>query len=374
MDKPDTRTVACLSLTKGITAMFDFVYNWGAPWQIASFIIGLVIGVVFLVKFCDIFVDSASAIAKKLHVSPLVIGLTVVAMGTSCPELAVSTSDSVSTLLHGGNANVALGNVVGSNICNLLLVLGLSALFTPILIKKSICKREFPMLIGFSAVLVLFGVLFGIGSVTGNYAITRIEAIVFLVLMVGYIWYILWSAKHDDPSDDEEEMEALDIKDVPMARAIILTVIGIAGIVLGGELVVFGAKGLALEGSRLIGLNYDLAESLVGLTIVAVGTSLPELVTSVIAAKKGENELALGNVIGSNTFNILFILGIAGAVNPLTTGSQIIIDLIVMMVATLAVFAMSVFGKLGKRQGIALIAMYVAYLAYLVIRTVIAPV
>ncbi len=354
--------------------MFDFVYNWTTPWQIVSFIVGLAVGVFFLVKFCDIFVESASAIAKKLHISPLIIGLTIVAMGTSCPELAVSTSDSVSTLINGGNANVAIGNVVGSNICNLLLVLGLSAIFTPILIKKSVCKREFPLLIGFSLVLVLFGCLFGIGSVTGNYAITRIEAIIFIILMVGYMCYIIWSAKHPDKDEIESDGQDIEIKDIPLWRAILFVILGIVGIILGGELVVFGAKGLALGASSAIGLNHDLAESLVGLTIVAVGTSLPELVTSVVAAKKGENELALGNVIGSNSFNILFILGVAGAVNPLTTGGQIIVDLIVMMVSTLIVFFMSLSGKLGKKQGIVLILIYVAYLAYLVTRTLIAPV
>lgn len=354
--------------------MFNsLVKDWGLGAQIVAFIIGLAVGVFFLVKFCDIFVDSASAIAKKARVSPLVIGLTIVAMGTSCPELAVSASDSVQTLLNGGHANVAIGNVVGSNICNLLVVLGLSAVFTPLFIKKSICRREFPFLIGASALLVLFGCLFGVGSVTGNHAIVRFEAIIFLVLMVVYIIFIIWSGKHDDePVANAQGPEELTIKDMNMAVAIVLTIVGIAGVIIGGELVVFGAKGLALAGSGAIGLDPDLSESLVGLTIVAVGTSLPELVTSVVAAKKGENELALGNVIGSNTFNILFILGVAGTINPLTTGSQIVIDLIVMMVATVVVFVMSLFGKLGKKQGIALLIMYGAYLAYLITRTLIA--
>jgi cation:H+ antiporter len=355
--------------------MFDFIDNFPVPAQIVCFIALLGIGVFFLVKFCDFFVDSASAIAKKLRISPLIIGLTIVAMGTSCPELAVSTSDSIATLLEGGNANVAIGNVVGSNICNLLLVLGLSAIFSPIFVKKDILKKEYPILIGVSALLVIFGCFFGISS--SKYAINRVEAIVFIVLMIAYMIYMVMSAKKgqkalDAGAQDNSNEDGEEIKDMPLTRAIILCIVGIAGIILGGEMVVSGAKGLAMHGAGALGLDHDLTEALVGLTIVAVGTSLPELVTSVVAARKGENELALGNVVGSNVFNVLFILGIAGTVNPLTTGSQIVIDLIVMMIATVSVFLMSLRGKLTKSHGIIVVLMYVAYLAYLVTRTIIA--
>lgn len=354
--------------------MFNFIDKFPAPAQIACFVVLLGVGVFFLVKFCDFFIDSACAIAKKLHISPLIIGLTIVAMGTSCPELAVSTSDSIATLIEGGNANVALGNVVGSNICNLLLVLGLSAIFSPIFVKKDIVKKEFPILIGVSLALVAFGCFFGISG--SKYAINRVEAIIFVVLMISYMVYMIVSAKKEaalelegaTSSDPQEE----ETKDMVLWKAIILCIVGIAGIILGGEMVVTGAKGLAMQGADALGLDHDLTEALVGLTIVAVGTSLPELVTSVIASKKGENELAIGNVVGSNIFNILFILGIAGTVNPLTTGSQIVIDLVVMMVATLAVFAMCLKGKLTKTHGVICLLMYVAYLAYLITRTIIA--
>jgi cation:H+ antiporter len=358
--------------------MFDFILNFDTPWQILCCVILLGVGVFFLVKFCDIFVDAASALAKKLKIPPLIIGLTIVAMGTSCPELAVSTSDSIKALLNGNHANIAIGNVVGSNICNLLLVLGLSAVFTPIMVKKSIRKKEFPLLLGVSALFVLFGCLFGITD--EPYAITRWEAIIFVVLMVAYMIFVIVSAKKDkeneiDPLQGDENKpqgEENEIKDMPLLKSIVLSVIGIAGIIVGGEMVVTGAKGLATMGALAIGLDHDLTEALVGLTIVAVGTSLPELVTSIVAAKKGENELALGNVVGSNIFNILFILGIAGTVNPLTTGSQIVIDLIVMLVATVAVFLMALKGKLKKSDGVIMILMYAAYLAYLIIRTLLA--
>ena len=354
--------------------ILTFVDSWPIYLQSIAFVVGLIIGTICLVKFCDIFVDSASTIAKKLHISELIIGLTVVAIGTSCPELAFSVSDSISSLLENSNANVAIGNVIGSNICNLLLVLGFSAVFTPIVVKKSICKCEYPFLLIISALLVLFVILFGTGSsITGNYAILRWEAIILVVLMFVYIWFLIHNAKkHPDEqlNTEEEKLTEEKEKDMKLWKAIILVIVGAAGIVFGGEAVVFGAKGLALQISDAAHLDHDLAESLVGLTIVAVGTSLPELVTSVVAAKKGQNELALGNVIGSNIFNILFVLGIAGTVNPLTTGSQVIIDAVVMMVATIVVFIFALTGKIKRSGGIALLCMYGAYLAYLIVRTI----
>ena len=354
--------------------ILTFVDSWPIYLQSIAFVVGLIVGTICLVKFCDIFVDSASTIAKKLHISELIIGLTVVAIGTSWPELAVSVSDSISSLLENSNANVAIGNVIGSNICNLLLVLGFSAVFTPIVVKKSVCKREYPFLLIISALLVLFVILFGTGSsITGNYAILRWEAIILVVLMFVYIWFLIHNAKkHPDEqlNTEEEKLTEEKEKDMKLWKAIILVIVGAAGIVFGGEAVVFGAKGLALQVSDAAHLDHDLAESLVGLTIVAVGTSLPELVTSVVAAKKGQNELALGNVIGSNIFNILFVLGIAGNVNPLTTGSQVIIDAIVMMAATIVVFIFALTGKIKRSGGIALLCMYGAYLAYLIVRTI----
>lgn len=350
--------------------LLSFVDGWSMPLQLLAFVVGLVVGIFCLVKFCDIFVGASSAIAKKLHISPLIIGLTIVAMGTSCPELAVSVSDSISTLIDGGNANVAIGNVVGSNICNILIVLGFSAVFTPIIVKKSVCKKEYPFMLLVTCLLVLFGCLFGIGTLTGNYAILRWEAIILVVFSIIYLIFLLYNAK----KNPEEQGEATEVIDMPTWKAILFVIIGIAGIVFGGEAVVFGAKGLALSASDALNLNHDLAESLVGLTIVAVGTSLPELVTSVVAAKKGENEIALGNVIGSNIFNIVFVLGISGVVNPLTTGSQIVVDLFVMLGSALVVFFLSLRGKIGKKEGIFLILLYIAYVIYLVIRTITAGV
>ena len=344
-----------------------WIENWHAGLQIAMFVVGLALGVFCLVKFCDLFVDSSSAIAKKLKVSPLIIGLTVVAMGTSLPELAVSVSDSISAL-SGGNTDVAIGNIVGSNICNILLVLGFSVIFTPIVVKKSVCKRELPILLGVTALTVLFVCLFGLDSPTGDFAITRWEGIVLVVLIFAYIGYLVFMAKrHPEELDDAE-----DVKDMAWWKAILFVVLGAAGIILGGQLVEFGAKGIAINGAVALGADEGMTTSLVGLTVVAVGTSLPELVTSTIAAKKGQNELALGNVIGSNIFNMLFVLGISSTVNPLTTGTgnQILVDVFVMLGITVMLFVFSLSGKLRKAHGFVLLGCYLVYLVYIVLRTI----
>lgn len=341
----------------------EFYESWHIAPKLLILLAFMIVGVFFLVKFCDLFVGASSSIAKKLHIAPMIIGLTVVAMGTSCPELAVSVSDSIACLNNGGNANVAIGNVVGSNICNILLVLGLSIVFTPIFVKKSSLKKEFPFLLGISLLLVCFVLISG--AVTGTYEISRWMGIVFVVLMIAYIIFLVIDAKRNPTEDNNEE----EIKDMKMWKAILFVVVGALGIACGGEFVVFGAKGLAVTGATAMGIDSDLAESLVGLTIVAVGTSLPELVTSVVAAKKGENDIALGNVVGSNIFNILFVLGISATVNPLTTGSQIIVDLIVMMSVTVLLFGFALTKKLNKKMGFIFIGIYVLYLTYLILRT-----
>ena len=188
--------------------------------------------------------------------------------------------------------------------------------------------------------------------------------IVFVLLEIAYIIFLIIDAKKNKLENDSEE-----IKDMKLWKAILFVIIGALGIAAGGEFVVFGAKGLAVTGATAMGINSDLAESLVGLTIVAVGTSLPELVTSVVAARKGENDIALGNVIGSNIFNILFVLGLSAVVNPLTTGNEIVIDLIVMMTSALLLFGISLTKKLDRKIGIIFIIFYLMYLTYLVLRT-----
>ena len=222
----------------------DFYSHWHIAWQILIFVGALALGVFCLVKFCNLFVDSASAFAKKLHVSPMVIGLTVVAMGTSCPELAVSVFDSVEAMISGGYANVAIGNVVGSNIANILLVLGFSVLFTPIVIKQSTLHKEFPVLLGVTVLLLLFGLFFGLNAGVNDYAITRWEGAILVVLMVAYLVFLVLSAKKN-PDDVPQEV----IKEMPVWKSILFIVLGALGIAFGGEAVVFGAKGLAIKGA-----------------------------------------------------------------------------------------------------------------------------
>lgn len=345
------------------------IENLHIALKLSIYVVGLALGVFCLVKFCNLFVDGAGVIAKKLKISPLIIGLTIVAMGTSLPELAVSVSDSITCLIQGGHANVAIGNVVGSNICNILLVLGFSVTFTPIVIRKNIGKRELPILLGCTALVVLFVCLFGLSSAASltDLAVTRWEGVILVVIMIVYLTYIvLMAKKRPDELDPVEDITA----DMPLWRAILFVFIGAAGIFLGGQLVEFGAKGLAMQGAEALKIDHDMAEALVGLTIVAVGTSLPELVTSCIAAKKGENEIAVGNVIGSNMFNMLFVMGISATVNPLTTGSQVLVDCLVMLAVTVLLLVFAQKGKLTKTHGITLLSIYGVYLVYLILRTV----
>ena len=233
----------------------EFYESWHIAPKLLILLAFMIVGVFFLVKFCDLFVGASSSIAKKLHIAPMIIGLTVVAMGTSCPELAVSVSDSIACLNNGGNANVAIGNVVGSNICNILLVLGLSIVFTPIIVKKSSLKKEFPFLLGVSLLLVCFVLISG--AVTGTYEISRWMGIVFVVLIIAYITFLVIDAKRNPTEDNNEE----EIKDMKMWKAILFVVIGALGIACGGEFVVFGAKGLAVTGATAMGINSDLAEA-----------------------------------------------------------------------------------------------------------------
>ncbi|MCQ2797410.1 MAG: calcium/sodium antiporter [Bacilli bacterium] len=337
------------------------------------FVVALALGVFLLVKCCDIMVDNSSALAKRLGIPALVVGLTIVAIGTSCPELAVSVSDSISVLRNGGYANTAVGNVVGSNICNILLVLGFSSVFTPIIIKKNIIKKEYPILLGITGILVLFGLVWG--TSTGDYAILRWEAIILVCLIPCYIAYLVINAKRhpeEAPSEDEEETlsEVKEKKAKPVWLLIILAIAGALGVALGGDCVVVGAKGIANSIATVAGWDPNLSQTLIAMTIVAVGTSLPELVTSTIAAKRGENDLALGNVIGSNIFNTIFVLGISGTITPLTANGTLLVDVLVMAGVTILVYIFALWkGKVTKWMGGTMLGLYFLFLVFMILRT-----
>ncbi|MCR5699511.1 MAG: calcium/sodium antiporter, partial [Treponemataceae bacterium] len=303
----------------------------------------LLVGFVFLIKGADFFVDGASSIARILKVSPLIIGLTIVAFGTSFPELAVS----VTSAIKGQNA-LAVGNVVGSNVFNTLMVLGFSAIFMPVIVQKNLIQKDLPFnfLISFVLFVISFDIFFANnGDQTVN-VLSRGDGIVLLSLFGIYMFYVVFSALASR-SEFEAQTEG-DIKQMGVAKSIIFTVCGAAAIVIGGDLTVDAATAIAL--------HWGMSETLVGLTIVAIGTSLPELVTSIVAAKKGECDLAVGNVVGSNIFNILLILGVSSVINPIElTDPHLLVDMLVMLGISVMVFAISIPKKIRRWEGIILI-------------------
>ena len=350
----------------------------------------IVSGVWLLVKGADWFVDSSSSIAKAMKISALIIGLTVVSFGTSAPELAVSTAASIKAHIHHTTADIALGNVVGSNIANLLLVLGFSVAITPIIFKRGILRKEFPFLILTQLILAFFAFdsFLANGKLTGGATniISRGEALVLILLIILFVYILVYGVKYPSAEEaiDIEKEKALAEESMsekkPVWNIILFFIVGLVGIVLGGVLISNGAEYLAIKFATSAGANESNAKVLVGLTVVAVGTSLPELVTSIIAAKKGENEIALGNVIGSNIFNTLMILGAAGVITPLGINKNILIDIIIMIAITLFVFVISfvskttkdekTYGLLKKTHGIIFLCLYVIYLTYIVLRTI----
>ena len=317
-------------------------------------ILFLVLGMFLLIKGADFFVNGTSAIAKKLKVPSIFIGLTIVALGTSLPELSVSITSAIS-----GNIDMSVGNVVGSNLFNMLVVIGLISLFKPISFEKSTGKIDFPFLIAITGALTLF-VLDG---ATTN-ILTRTESIVLVVLLILYLFVLIFNANRTRKRKIKQEkflnggkevIEKSNEKELKIWQIILSVTLGLGAIVFGGECVSTTASFLAIK--------MGMSEALVGLTIVALGTSLPELVTSVVAAKKGENDLALGNVVGSNIINISLILGSVGLISQAPISTTILTDLIILFVSTI-VFVICCLHKkkISKGEGIMFLCMYLAYL------------
>ena len=309
----------------------------------------LIGGFVLLVKGADFFVDGACAISAKLRIPAYLVGLTVVALGTSLPEAAVSVTASI----QGSNA-IAIGNVIGSNTFNTLVVLGASALIAPIMIKKEILHRELPFCI---AVTILMPVLI-LTLNGGELALTRIDGIILLVCFVAFMTYSIISGKKKAALEAGETSGDADMSAV---RCALYVIFGLAGVIIGGELTVHGAKSLA----ELAGLS----ENVVALTVVAIGTSLPELVTSVVASRKNQNDLAVGNVIGSNIFNLLFILGASATISNIGSDMNGVFDACLLsgIMLLLGVFALTR-KKISRVEGVILVLTYAAYTAYLLLR------
>ena len=311
----------------------------------------LLVGFVALIKGADWFVDGAAALAKKLKVPGLIIGLTIVAMGTSAPELAVSTSAAI----QGAN-EIAVSNVVGSN-------LGICALIHPLPVGDSVLKRDFPVNLGVTFLLLIvscYALLLNGGlldhAMSDNVGhVSRWLGIVLLVIFVAYIAYLISDAKKH-PAESEEEYE-----DMPGWKCFLLIVIGIALIVAGGKAVVYGAKSIALAAG--------MTETLVGLTIVALGTSLPELVTSIVAARKGETGMAVGNVVGSNIFNILLILGISSTIHPIAVNAASVWDMYILAAIGILTYVFGLSKKEIRRpEGAVMVLLYFAAMAFAIVR------
>ena len=302
-------------------------------------ILVLAVGFTMLVKGADWFVDGAAGIAAKFGIPPLVIGLTIVAMGTSAPEAAVSITSAIK-----GNAGITVGNVVGSNIMNILVILGLASLITPIAVQKSTVKVEIPFM------LFVTGLLLALGY-SGN-QIGFTEGVVLWAAFLVYLGYLLWSAKKNPAEAEEERLR-------PVWKLLLLVAVGMGLILWGSDLAVDAASAIA----KMLGMS----DRLIGLTIVALGTSLPELVTSVAASRKGEADIAIGNIVGSNIFNILFVAGTTALITPVAFEPGFVIDTLIAAAAGFLLWV-CVFRKrkLSRLGGGVMLAAYAAYFVYLV--------
>lgn len=305
----------------------------------------LIAGFILLIKGADLFVDGSASVAKKFHVPSMIIGLTIVAMGTSAPECAVSISAS----LKGSNA-MAISNVVGSNIFNLMVVCGCCALFHPLGVHTKTMKQEYPFSV-LVAVLMLGLGYFGM-------KMSRLDGLILVVIFVAFLIWMVKSAMRARADHEAVERPEEEISEMGTLKCILYIVIGIAAIVLGGDLVVDSATEIAR--------NFGLSENLIGLTIVAFGTSLPELVTSIVAARKGEVDMAFGNVIGSNVFNILFVAGLAAVVSPMAFLMENVIDLIILIAMSILVWGFAGSKrKVSRMEGSFMLFLYAAYIVYI---------
>ncbi len=304
----------------------------------------LVVGFVLLIKGADFFVEGSSSIAKMFKVPSLIIGMTIVAMGTSLPECSVSVSASITN-----NNALAVSNAVGSNIFNLMVVCGFCALLAPLAVQSKTLKQEFPFSILTALLLMAFG-YFGM-------SVSRIEGLILMVIFIFFLLWMIYSAKKARAAGGEEE----EVTVMPIWKSTLYIVCGAVAIAVGGDLVVDSASAIAA--------SFGLSQNLIGLTIVALGTSLPELVTSAVAAKKNEVDMALGNVIGSNIFNILLVLGVAAAISPIEFIMENVVDILILTVMSLLVwvFAWSKH-EIRRLEGVIMLVLYFIYMGYIIVR------
>lgn len=325
---------------------------------IAAVILLLAVGFAFLVKGADFFVEGSSSIAKKLKVPPIIIGLTIVAMGTSLPETAVSVTASLVQ-----NNELAVSNVVGSNIFNLMFVIGVCSILTPIMVQKATVVRDIPLSLGCALFLLVLGIS-GLGDKTGM-TLGHADGVIFLIVFAGYIFTMVRSAMKARAAGQKVEIEGVEecdnMKELSYGKSILFLIVGAAAIAFGGDLTVDTASRIAIE--------LGMSQTLVGLTIVSIGTSLPELVTSVVAARKNEVDMAVGNAVGSNIFNILMVLGISSAISPVALIRENIIDIVLLMAFSVMVWIFAgTRKKIERKEGIIMVVVYLVYCAYIIAR------
>ena len=311
----------------------------------------LIVGFTLLIKGAGYFVDGSSNIARLLQVPPILIGLTIVAFGTSSPEATVSIIAALE-----GTADVAVGNVVGSNIFNITLVVGVAAILYPLKVESETIRKEIPFtLLASVALFILMSdiVLQGFS----NNVISRGDGFIFMLFLSIFMYYVIEIGLKSRKNAINEPAP----ENIHWGKNILITILGLAAIIFGGDLVV--------DNGTKIAYSLGMSETLVGLTIIAIGTSLPELVTSITAALKKESEIALGNIVGSNIFNILFVLGTSAIISPLAVNDKVLIDVVFMIVLTVVLLIFSRTGfKIGKREGMVLVAVYIIYLVYIILR------
>lgn len=308
----------------------------------------LVVGFVLLVYGADFFVEGCSSIAKSLRVPSIIIGLTIVALGTSAPEAAVSITASL-----GESNDISIGNCIGSNFFNLLVVAGLCALIKPLPVQSDIIKRDFP----FSIIITIILLLMSVDTFLGRQSNTlgRLDGIVLFLLYIGFMIVLIRSALKNRIEVNEE------VKILPLWKSLLFIVCGCIAIVYGGDLVV--------DNATIIATFLHMSDTLIGLTIVAMGTSLPELVTSIVASRKGEVDLAMGNVIGSNIANILVVLGLSASLSPIPLNNMVLIDSVILIIVSIITYIMSFRGKtINRKEGAVMLLMYAAYTVYIFIR------
>lgn len=311
-------------------------------------VIWIILGFILLIKGADFLVDGASNIAKKFHIPEILIGLTIVSIGTSMPELFVSVTSSIQ-----GRSDMAMGNVIGSNVCNLLLILGLSTVIKPVKFQKETRLIEIPLCL---TLTIIFMLLCNTGE-----GISRLESIILIVLFSLFIIYTIIMGKNADKFDkDAQSTRSEDTSNISMLKSIIYVILGVIALKFGGDLTV--------DNSVILANHFNISEQIISLTILAIGTSLPELVTSVTAAFKGNSDIAIGNIIGSNIFNMLLIIGVASVINPITYNLKYNIDMAILIAGTILLALFPVIppkNEMNRGNGLVYLVFYAMYLVIL---------